>query len=440
MPRRPEGLGRIELCLGGGGRGTREGSSVDPYTSSPGHELVPGVFAPEVRGRYRERDGALRLHAYVYAGEPAPFIAMYLRLRVLVTFVHELAHHHDFAFRIRGDRWRMDDRRKTESFARRLGFEYATGCVLPYVAERYPAEHAALVDWIAQHAGVALPLELLVDDRESDEGYDAGIVDHGFCELVRACAAGDPRPGRIALAVCLHLAGHDAYCEPIARALLAGDPDGRDGLLLCAAIAARRGELAAAEAMLGRLRLRNPRDAAAWRELAHVLRAQSAWERLAELASEERIDGGELELAALHHRARASILLGRWDAVTEDIATLAERGARRSAEAFLAWMQCRRGQVREALAGAHRVLTLGDLDPELEAELAAVRFECAQQIGDGYAAWRLSAGDTWLTCARVVTAAGSPSCCHQARCRTACRLAPKTERRSFASVPSPAAT
>jgi hypothetical protein len=390
LPRRPEGLGRIELCLGGAGRGKR--SEVDPYTGSPGHELVPGVFAPEVRGHYRERSGALRLHAYVYAGEPAPFIAMYLRLRVLVTFVHELAHHHDFAFRIQGDRWRMDDRKKTESFARRLGFEYATSCVLPYLAERYPAEHAALVDWIALHAGIALPLDLLVDDRESDEGYDASMVDHGFCELVRECAAGDPTSGRIGLAICLHLAGHDAYSETMARALLAGDPDDRNGLLLCATIAARRGEFEPAEAMLGRLRLRNPEDATAWHELALVLRAQSAWERLADLASDEIIRGGKLELTALHHRARASIMLGRWDTVTGDIATLRERGARRSAEAFLAWMLCRRGQARDALAGAHRVLMLGDLDPELKPEMAAIRFECAQQIGDRHAAWALSEG------------------------------------------------
>ena len=392
LPGRFDGLARIELCLGGRARGKRSSPDVDPHTGSPGYELLPGVFAPEVRGYYRERDGALRLHAYVYAGELAPFIAMYLRLRVLVTFVHELAHHHDFAFRIQGDRWRMDDRKKTESFARKLGFEYATSCVLPYLAERYPTELAALVDWIAHHAGIALPLELLVDDRESDAGFDAGFVDYGFCELVRACAAGDPMRGRIALAIYLHLAGHDAYCEPIARALLARDPESRDGLLLCATIAARRGELAPAEAMLRRLRLRNPEDSAAWRELAHVLRARSAWELLAELATEQLVGGGKFELAALHHRARASIALGRWDAVTEDIAMLTERGARRSAEAFLAWMQCRRGQVREAFAGAHRVLTLGDLDPELEAEIAAVRLECAHQIGDLHASWRLSAG------------------------------------------------
>ena len=176
----------------------------------------------------------------------------------------------------------------------------------------------------------------------------------------------------------------------MAQALLARDPETRDGLLLCATLEARRGELAAAEATLRSLCRRDPEDRAAWRELAQVLCAGSAWTLLAELATEQLGRGAAFELQALHHRVRASIALGRWDRVTEDIAALDDRGARRSAEAFTAWMQCRRGQVREAHAGAHRVLILGGLDPPLEAEIAAVRVECAQRLGDVHAAWRLS--------------------------------------------------
>ena len=142
-PDRIDGLGRIEL-------------SFDPFAARD--EVVPGVWMPRLRGRYLEGQ-LVRLYACVVTRELPPYLATYLRLHVLATFMHELAHHEDYMFRTRGDRWRMDDRAKNEAFARARAFELVTAVVIPYLEARDAAGTAAL------RACVAVPLEVLTDDR-----------------------------------------------------------------------------------------------------------------------------------------------------------------------------------------------------------------------------------------------------------------------------------
>jgi hypothetical protein len=162
LPGRLDGLNGIELA--------------PPTDRHALEEILPGVLAPRVLGSYRPDQGVVHLHTYVCERELEPFLSAYLRLRALATFVHELAHHYDATFRTGRDRWRMEDRAKSEAYARERAFEDTRTVVLPTLRESDGEALASLSDWIATHAGVELPLELLVDER----GSHAHLVDHGF--------------------------------------------------------------------------------------------------------------------------------------------------------------------------------------------------------------------------------------------------------------------
>jgi tetratricopeptide (TPR) repeat protein len=377
-PGRLDGLVRIELRFGGDGRSNDPTSPRDPYTGAPGSERLPGVYMPIVLGSYD--DGALRLHAFVFANPVAPHVAMYLRLQALSTLVHELAHHFDSIFRTRGDRWRMDDRDKNETFAREVAFEHVTTCVVPHLAATYPDEHAALVAWLAEHAGVAFPIEMLVDDRS----FKTWSVDSAFCLSVDE---GDVALTRSFFADALHRAGRDDLATPIVDALLAESPELASAQLTRASIALRRGELDRAESIARAVLANSDWAPSAQLQLADILRARARWTELAELAT-NWLARGSLSTMRMH-RVRASLGLARWDDAAADIEVMRAR-AKRPAAVLAAWLHFARGDHRKALAAANRVVKLGGAVGELRAELAAIRCESARALGELRRSWELS--------------------------------------------------
>lgn len=102
-----DGLTMIELCLGEKGQ-SRDGQEEwaappesDPYVGREGYEMLPGVFVGNVLGTYYPGQAKLRINAYVCrkdALDPIP-VGFYLRMYMLMTLVHEVAHHYDFSSR-----------------------------------------------------------------------------------------------------------------------------------------------------------------------------------------------------------------------------------------------------------------------------------------------------------------------------------------------------
>ena len=119
----------------------------------------------------------MRLMGVIHPPGAAPEAAVYLKLRVLHTFLHELSHHYDHTFRLHGDRWRKDDKRKVEGYAERRSHHLVRDVVVPYLRERYPAEHEAFQEWLVRHGGGRIDLSDLADEDGAESPAQALIID-----------------------------------------------------------------------------------------------------------------------------------------------------------------------------------------------------------------------------------------------------------------------
>jgi hypothetical protein len=124
---------------------------------------LPGVFGGRVLGTWFSRGPRIEMYAYVYDPLTLPHDAgweLYLRLRMLATFVHEIAHHFDGTERVARGRWRMDRTDANEIYAERWQHEWTQQAVVPYLEERYPRETRAFLAWVARHGGNAAATRL----------------------------------------------------------------------------------------------------------------------------------------------------------------------------------------------------------------------------------------------------------------------------------------
>ncbi len=183
------GLALVELALDEVYAPTCAGP-VDPFVGRLRVSLAAGVFAQRRLGVYRCATSTIRLAPYVYdpARPDRAILDLYLRLRMLETFVHEMAHHHDVSQRGGRRQWRAHDEEHLEAYARRMQRVWTGQAVLPYLREAYAREVDALERWVAFNGGVELRLEDLACDRSQL----FGIAD-AFEYLIARVAQGAPR-------------------------------------------------------------------------------------------------------------------------------------------------------------------------------------------------------------------------------------------------------
>ena len=92
----------------------------DPLTGRPGNGVLPGVYCGPVLGTYDPDTATVALHGYVYDRAAMPereVRELYLRLCMLSTLLHELAHHVDRTTRVARGRWLCIPGDKAEEFA-----------------------------------------------------------------------------------------------------------------------------------------------------------------------------------------------------------------------------------------------------------------------------------------------------------------------------------
>ncbi|MFY0535619.1 hypothetical protein [Nannocystis pusilla] len=353
---------------------------MDPWTGRPGSEVLPDVYGPDTAGLYTMQDASIRLHAFVHEpGAPGPF-AIYLKLRALAVLVHELSHHYDHMFRVRGDRWRMDPGEKTEDYAETRERELVESCVVPYLHERYGDECAAFRRWELQHAGCSLPFEVLVGDWPGRPGLGGA-----FIGLVFALAAGeDPLDARALHADLLRLHGRDEDALQVADSVLREQPDHTAALVTRAGVALRLGLHELAEQSC-RAALASSQEAA--QLLGELLCSQARWQELAGVTTRALTDfpdeGCDSRLRVLRGRARVELL--ELDGAAEDAAVLqrsTRHGMQHEAAIIDALRLCRGGRWEEALAAADRFHgTRGGLSRAHRAEAWAVVIECELRLG-----------------------------------------------------------
>lgn len=373
--------------------------SVDPWVGRAGSDWCPGIWMGHIHGQYEPWSATIRLFGHVYdpARRDLDLLEPYLKLSMLQTFVHEVAHHHDATQRVARGRWLAHDRTQVEDYAERLEFDWVRTCVVPYLSQVYPAEVRNLEAWIDRHGGVAIPLEVLAsaDSRFAVDARGVRMIfplRGAFEHLIEDVAGGaDLAKTRVGFARELHYAEH--YDEAIAalETVLTVHPRHVEARTLMADILVHLERWGEAAALARAVLATAPDHVGAWEVLGDACFAQRDWRAMADAADRalallpeaERTSPWHRE-RALMNRARARIELGRLDDALEDVAALDGTRSPRNAlqaTALRAIAYLRAGRFEEALAIAEGARLGAHPSASAAAELAAVRYESARRLG-----------------------------------------------------------
>lgn len=166
-----DGLRKITLCLDAEQPDPPEKPWLaepkkDPYVGRYGFELLPGIFYGWCLGSYFPAKAEIRLNSYIYDPKlpDRSLWECYVRLHMLMTFVHEMGHHYDFTFRIGRGRWRGDKTENAEIYAENMQHQWLQDYVIPFLEDKYAVEVNVLKSWIEDQVGIAISLDLLAGD------------------------------------------------------------------------------------------------------------------------------------------------------------------------------------------------------------------------------------------------------------------------------------
>ncbi len=356
-----DGLGAIELCAGIGYQRhdakRRSGTEPDPYTGRYGYETLPGVFTGRVLATYWPHRQRIRLYACVYDAAMPKRSAweLYLRLKMLATFVHEAAHHYDRAMRAARGRWLAlaEGKTKAEMYAEKFEQEWVVSCVVPYLLTTYPEEWQELDAWITHHGGVSLPLSTLAGEIRTTQKRNkvkirGGVfsVEDALEALARDVLNGMPlAETRLAFARELHYAEYYREALICIEEVLEQHPTDLKALTLQADIYIHQKDYALAEPILKQILAVDKTNVEAWEFLADVHEANQDWQgllRVTDLLLETPKLGNAREWMTLLQRAQARTELGGFDGAAADLEELSMNTR--------AWVQRRVKRLRKELA------------------------------------------------------------------------------------------
>jgi hypothetical protein len=149
-----DGIAKIRLVAGT--RYINESVSrydvIDPYFKRKSVERPSRTYLPVILGTYCKNSHVISMYGYAKApGTEIPVRQkIELELGMLMTLVHEVAHHFDRIRRMKRGRWRMDDRAKNERFAEQLEIEWGLLAIVPHMRSKY-GERADRVARLIRH-------------------------------------------------------------------------------------------------------------------------------------------------------------------------------------------------------------------------------------------------------------------------------------------------
>lgn len=393
------GLASIRLCLGKEYQDEslpadeRADASRDPWVGRAGSEVLPGVFGGRCLGTYWGHPTRIDLYAFVHdpATPPPATWEIFLRLHLLTTFVHEVAHHQDQMHRLEGRRWRGESVARDEAYAETAESLWVQQCVVPYLEAAYPDAVGELRAWIRDHGGVTLPLAAIAGEYQLEAVGKAAPVSFGsaqdaFTALVRHTVHGDdPKLVRLLFALQLSSKGYHDEALTVVRELVAGQPTGVTVLTIAGDIHARAGHHREAESLCLRAVQHDATRLDAWQNLADVYEAVGNWAALREAADKALalVDdaGDRAREVLLYQRARANLELGFFEDVAVDLdrlAALSATGLRRT-WAVRGLLLLQTGRYEEAIA--HTETCTPNAGSLTRAVFRCIRFLAARKLG-----------------------------------------------------------
>jgi tetratricopeptide (TPR) repeat protein len=309
----------------------------DPVVGRFGLERLSGIYCGLTLGVCFWNARSIKIYGFVSAQTLESPWALYLRLHMLATLVHEVAHHEDRMKGWAGDRWTGDDEHKTEWYAESRQLLWVETLVIPYLQEAYPAEVALLEDWMREHIGLVLPLRILAGDariRGKKHGKRLWLNAYGgsseaFEGFVRDVAAGeDLTEVRLHLAKGLHHAREFDYAQKVIDEILAAHPDHVLALVQKARIYRELRRWWDAVLVLARANHVDNRDSAVWEEFAYLSENVGHWDKVLRFASDaiECANNGLVRLHMHELQGRAHIALGDYQEARNIIAAFTATG------------------------------------------------------------------------------------------------------------------
>lgn len=397
-----DGLREIVLCLGAEYQRSEPDDpfalspEFDPYVGRDGMEIVPGVFSGRYLGTYFFDSATIRLYAYVY-DLPIPqqkICELLLRVRMLATLVHEIAHHTEQRIQGTHGHWLAMPGDRSERYAKRLEYQWSRQIVAPYIEEAYPSEVEALQRWMQHHGGIVLPLLTLVEKPRTSLFTAMGALE----SLIEAVENGQTlQETKLAFARDLRLAEYYGEALAIIAGLLTDDPDASEVQVFQTDLYVYLERYDDAERIAHKVLAANSADVDAWESLLDVYRALGRWRELEAAATQVlALYEADIWQARLAHekRAYACIELGDFAAAEQDIAVLSKRTEARYqviGATLRALLLLRRDLYQQALKEAQ--FCLRTLRPSWRPILSAVLFEAAQKLGHPRAARKLRAAE-----------------------------------------------
>jgi tetratricopeptide (TPR) repeat protein len=339
------GLREIALCVGKEYQreaAEDDGGEADPLIGRCGSESIPGVFQGRVLGTYWRRQARIHLYAYVYQPQlpEREMWEFWLRLKMLSTFTHEIAHHHDQRTRVARGRWLMEPEAKAESYAEKMEHQWTQQYVVPYLKQKYRRAWRAFQRWLEQHGGTVLPLTQLAGDPRVTvrQGKltlfsmtnSVWSVPNAVKYLAEAVAAGNEAVStRLQFARDLHYGEHYEDALRIIARVLAEAPSLREALILRADIYVHQERFDEALILAGHFVALDETDFEAWKILADSFEGKESWRELARTAArlvelaETRQDKHARRMA-LRQRALARIGIGDFADASADIEELSQ--------------------------------------------------------------------------------------------------------------------
>jgi tetratricopeptide (TPR) repeat protein len=290
-----DGLDSITFCLGkefiDEDKKSEEDVQRDPYVNRIGSEITHGVYSGSILGLYFSDKSKIYIFAYVYAEKSLKprDIFPYLRLQMMSTLIHEIAHHDDYMRRMGRGRWLGMNKAKVEDYAELMQAEWAKSAVIPYLLDSYPEEYEKLSGWIIKYGGVDFPLHLLAGESggyEVDGLYKISITASSALEdLFQDIADGKSLDeARIDFAEGLHFAEYYKECLGSLDSILSIDETNEKALGMKADTLLHLGKCDEAESLALKCLSINPNNCDALDVTCEIYEDKKDWNSLLKFA------------------------------------------------------------------------------------------------------------------------------------------------------------
>ncbi len=319
-----DGLSKITFCLGKHQQTLPEETLYaepprDPFFNRIGYPVFNEIYRPRCLGAYFRARREIKIYGYVYhpSIKDKQFLEFYLRLHMLCTFIHELAHHFDFSQRVARGRWCMDDRNKVETYAENMAYEWTRDYLIPYIQKYYCVEYKKASQWMKKYIGVVLDLSMLTGECRAIAMNDSTRfifynTSEYFEEFVGEIRSGkDLIQSRIALADGLHKAEEYQIALKILHPILKEYPENIEAILVYVDILNHLGKYKEAIKLSKKVLQLNEDDVYALFHLSTSYEYLGEWDKVLKIACRGLRLNSDWYRSFYVIKARAEVKLGK---------------------------------------------------------------------------------------------------------------------------------